>query len=296
MRWLGPSPALLARLFGKRYEFRLPWGVTRRCLPGGNSRQDRSLTRRWYGQAGAVSGDQAELPGPVGSLGTVGGVVRAGLGRRRAVLLGGAAAVLLGGWFAATAVIAGHGWYDTRSSQVPWLPIAAAGSLGALLAASRIPVVARALTAPGMASRLVLPHAFRVTGVFFLLYLALAYLPALFALQAGLGDIAAGIAAPLVARRLAQGTGRRAAMWFNVYGLTDLAAGITLGALTGYGLLHVTPSSTPISQLPLALVIAADVPLMLALHTTSLVTLARAARPRPPAAARSFPVPRRALL
>ena len=58
-------------------------------------------------------------------------------------------------------------------------------------------------------------------------------------------------------------------MWFNVYGLTDLAAGITLGALTGYGLLHVTPSSTPISQLPLALVIAADVPLMLALHTTS---------------------------
>ena len=223
-----------------------------------------------------------------------GGVVRAGLGRRRAALLGGAAAVLLGGWFAATAVIAGHGWYDTRSSQVPWLPIAAAGSLGALLAASRIPVVARALTAPGMASRLVLPHAFRVTGVFFLLYLALGHLPALFALQAGLGDIAAGIAAPLVARRLAQGTGRRAAVWFNVYGLTDLAAGITLGALTGYGLLDVTPSSTPISQLPLALVIAADVPLMLALHTTSLITLARAPRPGPPAAGRSFPAPRRA--
>jgi hypothetical protein len=140
-----------------------------------------------------------------------GGVVRAGLGRRRAALLGGAAAVLLGGWFAATAVIAGHGCYDTRSSQVPWLPIAAAGSLGALLAASWIPMAARALTAPGMASRLVLPHAFRVTGVFFLLYLALGHLPTLFALQAGLGDIAAGMAAPLVARRLAQGTGRRGA-------------------------------------------------------------------------------------
>jgi len=225
-----------------------------------------------------------------------GGAVRAGLGRRRAALLGGAAAILLGGWFTATALIAGHGWYDTRSSQVPWLPIAAAGSLGTLLAASRIPVVARALTAPGMASRLVLPHAFRVTGVFFLLYLALGHLPALFALQAGLGDIAAGIAAPLVALRLAQGTGRRAAVWFNVYGLTDLAAGITLGALTGYGLLHVTPSSTPISQLPLALVIAADVPLMLALHTTSLITLARAPRPGPSTAGRSFPAPRRALL
>jgi hypothetical protein len=225
-----------------------------------------------------------------------GGAVRAGLGRRRAALLGGAAAILLGGWFTATAVIAGHGWYDTRSSQVPWLTAAAAGSLGTLLAASRIPVVARALTAPGMASRLVLPHAFRVTGVFFLLYLALGHLPALFALPAGLGDIAAGIAAPLVALKLAQGTGRRAGLWFNVYGLTDLAAGITLGALTGYGLLHVTPSSTSISQLPLALVIAADVPLMIALHITSLVTLARAARPAPPAAAGSLPAPRRALL
>ena len=73
-----------------------------------------------------------------------GGAVRAGLGRRRAALLAGAAAVLLGGWFTATAVIAGHGWYDTRPSQVPRLPIAAAGSLHTLLALSRIPAVARA--------------------------------------------------------------------------------------------------------------------------------------------------------
>jgi hypothetical protein len=212
------------------------------------------------------------------------GAVRTGLGRRRAALLGCAAAVVLGGWFTATAVIAGHGWYDTEVSQMPWLPVAVAGSLGALLALSRIPVVARALTAPGMASRLVLPHSFRVAGVFWLLFLAFGHLPALFALPAGLGDIAAGIAALLVAYRLAQGTGRRAAVWFNVYGLTDLAVGMTLGALTGYALLHVTPSSAPISQLPLALVITADVPLMIALHITSLSTLARAPRPAPSAA------------
>jgi hypothetical protein len=213
-----------------------------------------------------------------------GGAERAGLGRRRAGLLGGAAAVVLGGWFTATVLIAGHGWYDTRPGQVPWMAIAAAGSLATLLALSRIPVVARALSAPGMASRLVLPHSFRVAGVFFLLYLALGHLPALFALPAGLGDIAAGIAAPLVALRLSQGTGRRAGLWFNAYGLTDLATATTLGALTGYGLLHVTPSSAPISQLPLALVITADVPLMIALHITCLVTLGRASRPAPPAA------------
>ena len=212
-----------------------------------------------------------------------GGAGRAGLGRRRAGLLAGAAAVVLGGWFTATAVIAGHGGYDTRPGQVPWLPIAAAGSLAILLVLSRIPVVARALSAPGMASRLVLPHAFRVAGVFFLLYLALGHLPALFALPAGLGDIAAGIAAPLIALRLSRGTGRRAGWWFNAYGLTDLTTATILGALIGYGLLHVTPSTAPISQLPLALVIVADVPLMIALHITSLGALGRASRPAPPA-------------
>ena len=40
-----------------------------------------------------------------------GGAKRAGLGRRRAALLAGATAGLLGGWFTASAVIAGHGWY-----------------------------------------------------------------------------------------------------------------------------------------------------------------------------------------
>ena len=224
-----------------------------------------------------------------------GGAVHARLGKRRAALLAGAAAAVLGGWFAATMVIAGNGWYDTQLGQTLWQPVAMAGSLGALLALSRIPVVARALRAPGMAGRLLLPHTFRVAGVFFLIYLAAGRLPALFALPAGLGDIAAGIAAPLVALRLARSPSSRAAVWFNAYGILDLSAGITLVVLTGLGLLTVTPSTAPINELPLALIIAADVPLMLALHITSLVTLTRAPRPVPSADGRWFPVPRRAL-
>jgi hypothetical protein len=43
-----------------------------------------------------------------------GGAMRAGLGRRRAALLAGGAAAVMGGWFAASAVIAGQGWYHTR--------------------------------------------------------------------------------------------------------------------------------------------------------------------------------------
>jgi len=48
-----------------------------------------------------------------------GGAKRAGLGRRRAALLAGATAGLLGGWFTASAVIAGHGWYHTLPMARP---------------------------------------------------------------------------------------------------------------------------------------------------------------------------------
>ena len=205
------------------------------------------------------------------------GAVRSGLGRTRAALLAGGAAVLLGGWFAATALIAARGWYHEPLSHGPWLPVAVAGSLGALLALSRIPVVARALKAPGMASRLLLPHSFRVEGVVFLLYLALGHLPALFALPAGLGDIATGLAAPLVALRLARGTGRRAALRFNAFGLTDLVLALILGALTAF-VLAITPSSAPITELPLALIPTAVVPLLIVLHITSISGLTKTRR------------------
>jgi hypothetical protein len=217
-----------------------------------------------------------------------GGAMRAGLGRRRAALLAGGAAAVLGGWFTASAVIAGHGWYHTRLGHgVPWMPVAVVGFLGLLLVLRRIPVVARALTAPGMLHRLELPHSFRaVDGVAFLLIMALGQLPPLFALPAGLGDIAAGIAAPLVAYKLAQGTGRRAALWFNAFGMTDLVVALTLGAVTAYQLIHLTPSGAPISELPLAVVPTVGVPLLFAVHITSVTGLVRARRtPEPVTAA-----------
>ena len=206
------------------------------------------------------------------------GAERAGLGRRSAALMGAAAAVLFGGWFAGSAVIADNGWYHTRLGHgLPWMPIAVVAFMGTLLALSRIPAVARALAAPGMESRLLWPHLFRIEGVAFLLYLALGHLPAVFALPAGLGDIATAIAAPLVARRFAQGS-RRAALWLNAFGLTDLVVALALGAVTGYGLLHTTPSGAPITELPLVLVPTVGVPLLFAVHVTSLAALRRARR------------------
>jgi hypothetical protein len=218
------------------------------------------------------------------------GAEQAGLGTRRAALLAGASALLFGGWFAASAVIAGHGWYHTKIGHgVPWLPIAVAGFFATLIALSRIRVVRRVLAADGMASRLELPHTFRLAGIALLLTMALGHLPALFALPAGLGDMAAGLAAPLVARQVSRGSGRRTALWWNAFGIADLVLALILGAVTAYQLVKITPSGAPISELPLALIPTAVVPLLLVLHIASVRTLAARPAPARPAPARPAP-------
>ena len=68
--------------------------------------------------------------------------------------------------------------------------------------------------------------------------------------------------------------------------MTDLVVALTLGALTGFQLVNVTPSGAPISQLPLALIPTAAVPLLFALHITSVTALRRAHRAPLPATGR----------
>jgi hypothetical protein len=211
------------------------------------------------------------------------GALAAGLSRRTATTVTAAAGVVLGGWLLASGLLARAGVYHQASGQAaPWFGVAFAATLLGLLAATRIPPMPRVLAAPGTAARLTLPHTLRVVGVTFLLVMALGRLPAVFALPAGLGDIAAGLAAPSVARRLAQGGGRTRAVWFNLFGLLDLVVALTIGFLAGLGPwrpLEVTPSTEPLSLLPLALVPTVAVPLAIALHLMSLARLRTAAQP-----------------
>jgi hypothetical protein len=138
-------------------------------------------------------------------------------------------------------------------------------------------VVSRILADPGTPARLAWPHTLRVLGGVFLIVLALDKLPAVFAIPAGLGDIAVGVAAPFVAWRLASGTDRggavRSAVWFNILGIVDLAVAVSIGFLAGLGptrLLQVTPSTEALTLLPLALIPTTAVPLAVALHLVSL--------------------------
>src|SRR5918995_1057578 len=202
------------------------------------------------------------------------GAVDAGMRRRTAWLVGGGAAYLFGAWIVASAILAGTSVYRGDPGQVaPWFGIAVAGALTAFLLATRIPLVSRILDEPGMLARLTIANVFRVVGVSFLIAMALGDLPWVFALPAGLGDIAAGIAAPFVARNLSRGQGHREARRFHWYGIGDLVVALTIGFFAGLGpwlLIDVTPTTEALALLPLALVPTTAVPLTITLHIASL--------------------------
>jgi hypothetical protein len=217
----------------------------------------------------------------------------AGLGRGTAVGVAVAAAVVLGGWLGVSGMLARDGVYRQDPGEaVPWLPVAFAGFLLALLLATRIPLVSRILADPGAPARLVLPHALRVVGVVFLIVMVQGHLPAIFAVPAGFGDIAIGVAAPFVARQLARGTGRTEALRFHVLGLVDLVVAVGIGFLLGPAqLLEVAPSIEPLTLLPLALIPTVVVPLAVTLHLVSLRQLRPAARPEEDQAGSLVPRP-----
>jgi hypothetical protein len=204
--------------------------------------------------------------------------VAAGVGRRMATAVTATTAAVLGGWLVVSGLLARAGVYRQDPGEVvPWFPVVLAGTLIALLLATQVPLVFRILAEPGAPARLALPHTLRVVGVLFLIVMAQGHLPTAFALPAGLGDIAIGVAAPFVARRLARDTDRTGAVRFHVLGILDLIVAGSIGFLL-IGLVEATPSTAPLLLLPLALIPTVPVPLALALHIVSLRRLRTATR------------------
>jgi hypothetical protein len=202
------------------------------------------------------------------------GALAAGMTRRAATTVGATVGAVLFAWVAASALLAAAGVYEPGPvSGGSLVALALPGALLGMLAATRQPAVARALAAPGTAARLAYPQTFRVIGGVFLAAMALGVLPAAFALSAGLGDVAIGLAAPIVGYRLAAGGSRRLGLWFNILGIADLVNAVTLTVIAGPGaahVLHVVPDTAAVTQLPLVLIPTTAVPLVLVLHIVSL--------------------------
>lgn len=119
-------------------------------------------------------------------------------------------------------------------------------------------------------------QAWRWAGLGFLSLYAHKVLPGIFALPAGLGDMAIGITAPWVVLSLVRQPGFAASAAFvrwNVLGILDLVVAVGMGTLSAT-LATGAPgeiSTAPMATLPLLLIPAFLVPLFLMLHATALM-------------------------
>ena len=106
---------------------------------------------------------------------------------------------------------------------------------------------------------------FRILGGLFLVRYFAGELPGLFALPAGIGDVATGLLAPFVAYAWYSGKpyARSAAIAWNLFGMADLVNAVALGALTGGGGI----------VFPIVLVPVYGVPRAFLIHSYSLIGL-----------------------
>ena len=183
-------------------------------------------------------------------------------------------------WFAAVLALGAAGAFVTPPGKPP-LPIL----VGALL-----PLLAFAAAYSG-SSRfrdLVLSadlrlltglQAWRAGGLGFLALYANGLLPGIFALPAGLGDIAIGVTAPWIVLKLVRDpgfAGSRAFVVWNALGILDLVVAVGTGAASASLLAGYTGGvdTSPMTRLPLVLIPAFFVPLFVLLHVTAFLQAA----------------------
>ena len=129
----------------------------------------------------------------------------------------------------------------------------------------------------------------RWAGLGFLSLYAHGVLPGLFALPAGLGDMAIGVTAPWIVLGLIRDpsfvTSRRFKVW-NILGIIDLVVAVSMATISSGFFKGITGNVTTsaMATLPLVLIPAYMVPLFIMLHFTALAQsrqLARSGKPAP---------------
>jgi hypothetical protein len=119
-------------------------------------------------------------------------------------------------------------------------------------------------------------QAWRWAGLGFLSLYAYHVLPAIFALPAGLGDMAVGVVAPLIVLRLAREPDFAASAAFgrwNLFGILDLVVAVTIASVS-FSLATGAPgeiSVAPMALLPLLVIPGFLVPVFIMLHVTALL-------------------------
>jgi hypothetical protein len=116
---------------------------------------------------------------------------------------------------------------------------------------------------------LTIAQTWRIGGFVFITLYSLGLLPGIFALPAGLGDMAIGITAPFVAARLVDPSHRRSFIRWQLLGMLDLVVAVTLGTTARL----LDPQGVPtqlMTVLPLSLIPTFLVPLLFVFHIVSI--------------------------
>jgi hypothetical protein len=136
----------------------------------------------------------------------------------------------------------------------------------------------RRIIAAASQGQLVGIQLYRVLGIIFLVLFVGGAMPGVFALPAGIGDFAVGLAAPAVALALARGLRGSAglARAWNLFGLADLLVAVTTGFLSSPSPIQKLAFDNPntlITAFPLVMIPVFLVPLAVLLHFASLTKL-----------------------
>ena len=198
-----------------------------------------------------------------------------GLGR----LVSGPVAIGLIVWASLAFLLGQAGVFELEVGGLPVAIVAAIAIpvIGFLAAWRAFPAV-RAYVAAQNLALLTALQGWRVVGAVFVYLWAYGQLPAVFALPAGLGDVAVGLLAPFAAIAVAlQAPGwDRAAYGVIIAGLADFAVAIFtgIGSIDG-NLLDFAgaPSNAIINQLPLSLIPSFFVPVFIILHVMAFMKL-----------------------
>lgn len=186
-------------------------------------------------------------------------------------------------WFAGVMALAQSGFFLPARGEIVPVPLALAAAIPPLayLGAYRAFAGLRYWVAGLDLALIVGAQTWRVIGMVFLMLWGLGQLPTVFALTAGLGDLAVGVfaltVAVAVARKAAGWQGRVRVLFFA--GMADFVAAFGTAILSGAGLPLLLAGETPplpMQALPMAMIPVFGVPLFIILHIMSVQKLPRA--------------------
>jgi hypothetical protein len=189
----------------------------------------------------------------------------------RSVTLAIISGLVLAVWLIGTSIGALSGFYFPPVSGPPPVGVQLAVALAMLALCLAASPSLRSLLADQ--KNLIRLNVWRLVGAVFVALMFTGEVPALWALPAGLGDVAIGATAFWVAGRLDMPGGVHRAVAFNLLGLLDLVIAVGLGMTISPGptqLVQLTPSGDVLTHFPLVLVPTFLVPLAVMVHVVSL--------------------------